>query len=256
MKWPKSLTLIRHDKSAFNALKENRKNDPTYQNFLEEFDKDPLSETTYKLALQMKEKNRLGMGDHKTPLAEGAGHQSIEMARNLKNIIELPDVIFVSPYERTYKTLAKMQEGWPELKDVKIVEEGRIREQEHGLALLYNDWRVFHTLHPEQRDLFALEGDYYYRYPQGESMEDVRERTRSWFGSMIRDFPEKNVLAVTHHLTILGVRANLERMNTAEFMDLDKNNKPINAGVTIYRGNPDLGKDGKLILDQYNTKLY
>ena len=34
---------------------------------------------------------------------------------------------------------------------VKIIEDERIREQEHGLSSIYNDWRVFFTLHPEQK---------------------------------------------------------------------------------------------------------
>lgn len=256
MKWPETLTLVRHDKSVYNAAKSARQSDPLYQQFKKTFDQDPFSQTTHQLAQELRKTNKPGSGDHNMPLAAGEGHQAQTMAQKLKLLIKLPDLIFVSPYERTLHTLAKMQEGWPELKDAKTVEEGRIREQEHGMALLYGDWRIFQALHPEQRELQELEDSYYYRYPQGENVEDVRARVRSWLNTLTRDFVGQNVLAVTHHLTILAVRANLERLSAAQFLELDTNNKPINAGVTIYRGNPDLGKDGKLVLDQYNVKLY
>jgi len=74
----------------------------------------------------------------------------------------------------------------------------------------------------------------------------------------VRDFHDQNVLVVTHHLTILGMRANLERFDADEFLRIDKEEKPINCGVTIYKGNPKLGKDGqgKLELLAYNSKLY
>lgn len=256
MKWPESLTLIRHDESEYNALKKKLKQNSKYQKFRAEFEKDPLSEKAVKLAEELKDEVSIKSGDWNTPLAEDAGHQTEKMATKLKELIKLPDVIFVSPYKRTHHTLEFLKRGWPELKSIKTVEEERIREQEHGLVTIYNDWRIFQTLHPEQRELYNLEGEYYYRFPQGENVEDVRERTRSWFNTLTRDFPEKNVLAVTHHLTILAVRANLERLNAKDFLYLDEHEKPINAGVTIYRGNPELGKDGKLILESYNMKLY
>lgn len=256
MKWPSSLTLIRHDESAFNALKKLKEKDALYRKFRAAFESDPRSEFTKTLAFQVKEKFSLKFSDSKTPLARGAGHQAEIMAGKLKNVINLPDIIFVSPYERTLRTLENMAKGWPELNKIKTVEEGRIREQEHGLALIYNDWRVMQALHPEQLELYGAEGEYYYRYPQGESVEDVRERGRSWLNTLTREFAEKEVLGVTHHLTILATRANLERLGAEEFLDLDAHNKPINCGVTIYRGSPEQGKDGRLMLDRYNAKLY
>jgi phosphohistidine phosphatase SixA len=58
------------------------------------------------------------MGDHNTPLAHN-GVQAKKVGENLKNELELPDVIFVSPYLRTKETLKQLMEGWPELKNVK-----------------------------------------------------------------------------------------------------------------------------------------
>lgn len=256
MKWPETLILVRHDESAFNALKKAKEQNPIYQQFKQQFELDPTADQTIALAKAVKDRWALNIGDHNTPLAQNAGHQAETMAGRLKEIMSLPDVILVSPYERTLHTLANMKKGWPELDKVQTYEEERIREQEHGLSLLYNDWRILHTLHPEQRNLYQIEGEYWYRYPQGESVADVRERNRSWLGTLIREFANQRVLAVTHHLTILATRANLERLSAQQFLELNDQNKPINCSVTIYRGYSDLGRDGKLILATYNAKLY
>ncbi len=256
MKWPKSLMLVRHDYSAYNALKYQKNADSLYQQFLAAFQTDLASEETRRLAEEVKEKYALGTGDFNTPLAENAGVQAVKTGEELGKHTEVPDVIFVSPYRRALATLDHLKAGWPELAGVPIVEDERIREQEHGLSILYCDWRVFNVFHPEQGQLRKLEGPYWYRYPQGENIPDVRERNRSWLSALVRDFSDKNVLVVTHHLNILASRANLERLSAEQFIDLDKNQKPINCGVTFYRGEPDSGKMGKLKFYYYNRKLY
>lgn len=256
MKWPERLTLVRHDTSAFNALREKKNASPLYQDFKKEFELNSESEKCIRLAYEVRDSFVLKAGDHDTPLAEKAGWQAKKAGEELRGRIKVPDMIFVSPYVRTKITLEKLIEGWPELREVPIKEEERIREQDHGLTLIYNDWRVFETLHPEQRALRNMQGAYWYRFPQGENVPDVRERLHSWLGTLARDYSEKNVLAVTHHLTILSLRANLERLDAREFERLDHEEKPINAGVTIYRGDPSKGSDGKLVLEVYNLNLY
>ena len=124
------------------------------------------------------------------------------------------------------------------------------------MALLYNDWRVFVSLYPEQAELRNIQGKYWYRYPQGENIPEVRERIRSWLTTLVRDYQNKKVMAITHNMTILALRANVERLSADEFLRLDSKDRPINCGVTIYRGTPDQGKDGTLVLETYNEKLY
>lgn len=255
MKWPAYLTLIRHDVSAYNQMKCAKQTNEDYQKFVEQFEKDCESPITKALAQEAWDIYALGKGDHNTPLAND-GIQARKVGESLRKELELPDVIFVSPYLRTKETLRMLMEGWPELESVKVVEEERIREQEHGLAILYNDWKIFYSMYPEQKKLFDLEGDYWYRWPQGENVPDVRMRVRSWFDTLVRDYSDKKVLVVTHHLTILSLRAALERMSAEEFLALNKTEKPINAGVTKYKGDPDQGKDGKLLLEYYNKKFY
>ncbi len=256
MKWPKWLMLIRHDTSEYNILKELKEKDMLYQSYLKARAKDESSQKTINLALKVNEKFALKQSDALTRLADTEGTQAYKTGLALKQEFEVPDVIFVSPYFRATETLRHISRGWTELKKIKVYEDDRIREQEHGLAALYNDWKVFQTLHPEQKKMYDREGRYWYRYPQGENVPDVRQRDLLWMSTVIRDFAKKKVLVVTHHLNILAVRANLERMNAAQFIHLDENDKPLNSGVTLYHGNPEKGSQGKLELTFYNKKYY
>jgi broad specificity phosphatase PhoE len=259
MKWPNTLTVVRHGQSAYNELKGLKEADPLYAEFKRAYSrrgKDPRAAKELAQQLISAGKFILGCGDHDTKLTDAGGQQAEVTGSRLSELISLPDVIFVSPYLRTHHTLGRLAVGWPELADVKTVEEERVREQEHGLALLYNDWRIFNTMHPEQEKLRNLQGPYWYRYPQGENVPDVRERHRSMLGTFTRDYAEQNVLIVGHHLSILSLRANLERLDADGFIDLDLNHKPVNCGATVYRGGPNLGQDGHLELDIYNQQLY
>lgn len=248
---------IRHDISAYNALWKKKEKSPIYQDFLKAYKKDPTSQETKKLAQDVIKLFTLGVGDWNTPL-ETDGQNAKITGEKLNEVFEVPDVIFVSPYVRTLDTLKWLIIGWPELAKVKTYEDERIREREHGLGLLYNDQEVFDVLWPEQKALREIEGGYWYRPPQGESIPDVRARNREWIDTIIREFAGQKVMVVTHHINILAIRANLERMNHQEFLSLraDKKSKPVNCGVTLYRGKPELGKDGKLVLDFYNKKYY
>lgn len=256
MKWPEWLAVVRHDFSAYNALKAAKAGSVAYQEFkraLKELG--PTNGIVYALAECAREELALDTGDHDTDLANG-GDLAKAVGRSLRSEMELPDVVIVSPYLRTALTFKGLVYGWPELAGVKVYEEERIREQEHGLALLCNDRAIFEVLNPEQRALHAREGNYWYRFPQGENVPDVRERLRSWTTTLIREFSGKRVLAVTHHLCILALRANLERLSAQEFIALDQNEKPMNCGVTLYKGYPDEGKNGRLKLEYYNRKFY
>lgn len=259
MKWPESITVARHGQSAYNILRAQNEQKPEYQEFIKAYDnRHENFEAAHRIAQQLvaNETCSLGLGDHDTPLTKEGEQQSYITGQKLSELIEVPDVIFVSPYLRTKQTLGQMALGWSELADVETYEEERVREQEHGLRLVYNDARLFNVMHPEQEKLRKIEGPYWYRYPQGENVPDVRERWRSMLGTFTRDYADKKLLIVTHHLSILALRANLERLGADEFQELDKHQKPVNCGTTIYRGDSTQGKNGRLVLDTYNAKLY
>jgi broad specificity phosphatase PhoE len=256
MKWPETFMLIRHAKSVYNNLKDRKKEDALYQQFVEVFEKDPASTESVALAHLVRKKYALCVGDWNTPLDERETHTAVTTGKRLREEFPLPDVIHVSPYLRACQTLDLLYTGWPELEEVPFFREELIIEQGHGLANLYNDWRVFHVLHPEQRKLYDIEGPYWYRYPQGENTSDVRKRNRLWLNTVTREFSEKRMMVITHHLNILSTRANLERLDADEFVRLDKEEKPLNCGVTLYRGEPREGGKGKMRLEFYNKIYY
>jgi broad specificity phosphatase PhoE len=256
MKWPTSITLLRHGESAYNILRRKKEKDPDYQLLKKAYAEDFRSSEAVRLATLVRNKWKLGVSDYETPLTEQGKKQAYVTGRQLPKTIDLPDVIMVSPYLRTRQTLAEVERGWPALKKVNRISDDRIREQEHGLSLLYNDWRVFHVFHPEQKFLYDLMKPYWYQYPQGESTSDVRKRCREEVSMLIREFFEKKVLLVTHHLTILSFMANIGHFSPEKFLEMDEKQKPLNCGVTHYVGVPGEGRDGRLKLDFYNRILY
>lgn len=256
MKWPSSITVVRHGQSTYNELRGKKQRDPEYQAFCEEYKRGP-SPKLVEMAKRMQERFALNTSDYKTLLSpEGVRQGQITGGRLPKCGIPPPRVIYVSPYVRTLQTLDAMIEGGFNTHGVKIVHDDRIREQEHGLSLLYNDWRVFQSIHPEQRIFHELMGTYWYKYPQGESVSDVRNRIRLFTNTLIREHAGEDVMLVSHHLTLLSIRANFERLSPEEFIRLDEEEKPVNCGVTLYRCNPKRGSNGKLELVFYNKKLY
>lgn len=258
MKWPASIALIRHGESEYNALKEKKRKDPEYLEFLKAYNDDYQSPACRKLAHLIWKRYDLGVSDYETPLSALGREQAFKTGAALaQENIPAPDVILVSPYLRTRETWEEMQRGgFKPSANARVIIEDRIREQEHGLSTLYNDWRILHVFHPEQKLLRDRKGPYWYQQPQGESISMVRDRSRNVTTMLIREFQNRHVLLVTHHLTILSFRANYERLTPEEFIDLDENNKPINCGVTRYIGDSAQGTDGRLVLSEYNTKHY
>ncbi|HEY1074627.1 MAG TPA: histidine phosphatase family protein [Patescibacteria group bacterium] len=256
IKWPASITLMRHAVSAYNDLKRQWVGDPDYERFVTLYNTDFHNPETLRLARVIKSRYALGCSDADTPATKAGLEDALITGSRLHEVMELPTTIFVSPYKRTKQTLAAVIKGWPALGNVRIVEDPRLREQEHGLSTVYNNWMVFHAHHPEQKELYDLDGSFRYRYPQGENGYDVQDRGRDIFGTWIRDYRGERLFVVTHHLTILTVATLISRGGEQEFKDLDKHHKPVNCGLTQYVCDPDQGKEGKLIQRYYNRKLY
>lgn len=255
MKWPALVQFVRHDVSKYNSSKALKAADPLYQEFLVAYRADHTSAKCRKLAKRVHQKFALPFSDQATPLVELNSKAVVNTGINLRTMGPIPDVIFVSPYQRTLETLAGLTVGFPELAEVKTHKEDRIREQCHGLAGLYNDYKVFYTFHPDQRRLHDQDGEYWYRWPQGESVSDVRLRVLSFLTTLTRDFSNKKVLIVSHQLALLAFMANLERWDAAEFLRVNEEEKPINCGVTTYVGDPSVGMNGKFRLTCYNRDL-
>lgn len=276
MKWPNQLVFVRHAQSVYNVLRARKEADPQYQEFKDLFESGKDKDWLMMLAARIQQKYALECSDRDTPLVDTALTYQIEpTALALGELIingelEYPDAVFVSPFLRAMWTWDGIFSFWRKRwgttsadwhaftrgrNHVLYVDE-RIRELDHGLALIYNDWRLFHVFHPEQRLLRNLLGDYDYRYPNGENVPDVRMRMRDWRGTIMREYADMNAWAISHHLSLLSWRADQERLSPTQFAELDRNDKPVNCGVTIYKGNPKAGKKGRLELQAYNKKFY
>lgn len=264
MKWPTSLTFIRHGESEYNALKAKKKGITEYEEFVELFHKEFAmardehwpSERLIEYAKKIWDEFRLESADYDIEMTDIGRAQARKTGEALQGSSLLPDIIFVSPYLRTRQTLEEMQKGWSDLKRVRVISEERVREQEHGLSNLFCDWRVHFVMNPLQGLLYKLEGDYAYRFLNGENKADVRDRVRSFLSTMVRECANQTVMVISHHLTLLSLRANIEHWDREKFAEVNAEDKPINCGVTIYRGDPYQGENGKLILDIYNKKYY
>ena len=256
MKWPTELLLIRHAESAYNNLKKTKAADPDYRRFRELFEGDRSNPEIGPLARALQTRHALGCSDRDTPITvQGELQARITGRRMRESGVQCPDVVSVSPYLRTVETLRYLKEEWPALGNAREYKEERIREKDHGLALLYNDWRIYHVIHPEQGALHRLLGEYDYRFVNGENIPDVRQRNLSWIATLTREFSGKRVMAITHHLTILATRANFERLGPDEFLHLDEHEKPVNCGVTRYICDVS-ATQGKLKLAKYNEQYY
>jgi broad specificity phosphatase PhoE len=252
-----SLTVIRHGESAYNELREKKKVDPVYSRFLNIYpQRKEKAEEAKRVALELADHLKAAVYDNfETPLTNEGRSQAQSVGMQLRLRGELPDLVVVSPHVRARDTFDFIKKGWPEVSRVTVIEDERIREQERGLYLNFNDWKIFTVFYPEQEELMSTQGHYWYRYPQGENIPDVRLRVGAWLTSIIGS-QYKNVLAITHHIPILAVRSNLENIPWLNLMELDKNDTPINCGVTRYSRRNDMGEFCELSLNSYNQKLY
>jgi broad specificity phosphatase PhoE len=253
---PNSILFVRHGESAYNALAAQKEREPLFQKLKIAYDRSPTSRRTRDLAMKVQEKLKAPWGDHDTPLTERGREQSEATGKMLSLDFPTPDIIFCSPYLRTRDTLGYLVRGWakasdPAIKDVDVVFENLIREQNYGTGILYNDWRVFQALNPDQKRFRDLNTPYWYQYPQGESIADVVERVRAFHNDFLLACADKNVLVISHHRTILSYVALREKLKPDEVLALDEKERPINCGVTFFR---NTGRT--LLLKGYNESYW
>jgi broad specificity phosphatase PhoE len=258
LKWPTELVLIRHMQSAYNILRDQKENSALYQQFKRAYNRDYTSAETSRLADLVTEQFGLRVSDSETAGTPRGMRQALTTGRRIRKLVlGPPHGVIVSPYHRTKVTYDQLKLGWPELNKVRwYKEDEKARELEHGLALLYNDKRVFFAKHPEQKLLYGLMGRYRYQWPQGESGPDVRVRAELLIDSIIRNYAGLRVWVIAHHLFILALMAELEHWDEKKFLRMDQANPPKNCSVTIYRGCASEGRDGRLHRHVYNKVLY
>lgn len=274
---PRSVTLIRHGESAHNILAAQKEHEPVFQKFVRSYAKNMTSRRTKDLAKKVQKLFPREWGEHNIPLTEEGIRQSRITGQKLGVMIPPPDIIFCSPYKRTRETLEQMIDGWPkngyvasprsylpegspgykevqhssEISDVKIIYDPLLREQEHGLGIVFNDWRAFQSFMPEQKTYRELKNPYWYKYPQGESIVSVQQRLDIFDLKYASLCAGKDVFIIAHHRTILSYRMNKEGLSDEDYLRIEEAEAPVNCGVTIFRNTGE-----KLELEHYNKCLW
>lgn len=195
-----------------------------------------------------------------------------------------PDLIYISPYLRTRLTanyllkdvkgldidLGKLTEeeqlrdlilGSFNGRDIAIKIEERIRERDHGGNVAPNYVRDYldgkknatHLLTQKQRDQL-----HYYTAPEGgESQVAVNERTRNFLSKIYQKEEYKNILIVSHHLTIISALLSIFGGSFKSFTDIDELRRPKNGSFTFLSEIPktEMGREKKFRVSGYNLSL-
>ena len=166
------------------------------------------------------------VGDHEVSLSERGFEQADQVGRALGREFLTGALVYCSPYRRTRQTLTALvagasADGGVDLRsDLKVYEDPRLREVEHGYDPV-----------PPQEDLRKRHGWFYYRFRGGESPADCYDRTSSFLESMMRGAERKQtdrILIVTHGLLI---RCFVMRFLHLSVEDFDSLANPSNCAI-------------------------
>ena len=87
MKWPLSITLLRHGESKYNELRRLKDKSERYGLFKKAFNKDPLSAECRELAEEIYATFSLRVSDYDTPLTALGSDQGRLTGMNAKSVL-------------------------------------------------------------------------------------------------------------------------------------------------------------------------
>ena len=141
-----------------------------------------------------------------------------------------PDVVFSSPYARARQT-ADIATGV--MKTPKPVFDERLREREFGVLDRLTAAGI-QQFYPDQAELRAAVGKFYYRPPAGESWCDVLLRLRAALAAICLHHAGQQVVIFTHEVVVFCFRYLLEGLDEAAILAIDKAGDVANCAVTEY----------------------
>lgn len=155
--------------------------------------------------------------DHALHLTERGRQEAADAGLRLRDIVQDESVSFiVSPHVRTRETFAGAARAFGPVENLKVLQDVQIRDQDRGNF----DRQDLRELRREKKEF----GQFYYRFPEGESCADVYDRASLFLESLcrLRDVPsEDNVVLVTHGIFILVFLMRLCRYSCEDFYMLD-----------------------------------
>jgi broad specificity phosphatase PhoE len=206
VRYPRQLALIRHAESAGNVA-----NDAALRSGLPELD--------------------LAQRDMDVPLSPLGEAQADALGTWFARRPAPPDVVLCSPYRRALDTGARALAASGI--DVPVRCDERLREREFGVLDRLTKVGIEQRF-PEQAAARAFIGKFFHRPPGGESWSDVAGRVRSVLTDLRLDFPDGDVVIVTHQAVIMLFRYVLDRLNEEQLLALDASEQIANTAVTTY----------------------
>jgi 2,3-bisphosphoglycerate-dependent phosphoglycerate mutase len=227
--WPRTLWIVRHGESAGNVAR-----DAAHAAGLPVID--------------------IATRDVDVPLSPLGERQALAVGRWFAAMPdgERPTVALSSPYQRARHTAALIRSAGglaPGADDLAVDE--RLREREFGVLERLTSIGI-RAQFPEQAELRALVGKFYYRPPGGESWCDVILRLRSALDTVSLHYAGERVLVVCHQVVVLCLHYLMECLTEEEILAIDSRVEIANCSVTSYEFDPALGKHGRLGLRLFN----
>lgn len=229
-RWPDTLWLVRHGESAGNVAR-----DAAYAAHLPTID--------------------IVERDVDVPLSPAGESQARALGRWFaeRDAEGRPNVVLVSPYIRARHTAALIERVGGIAPAIPHRVDERLREKEFGVLDRLTRLGIEQRF-PEQAEMRARIGKFYFRPPGGESWCDVILRLRSVLDtiSLHHSAPGTRVLVVAHQVIVLCFRYLLEGLTEDEILAVDAESDVANCGVTTYAFEEGAGADGELRLRSYN----
>jgi len=154
----------------------------------------------------------LSLANQDTPLTPRGVTQSERAGERLYACIGIPSVIYCSPHLRARQTLDAIKSAWPKgTFEPPVIYDTRVRERESAPVSMMTQKEVQDHF-PWLQWYHGQVGNFYFRYPMGESLADVVDgRARQFIFGLNRKVVGDNVLVVTHGNFMRCSRFILER---------------------------------------------
>ncbi len=226
-RWPERIVIVRHGQSEFNVAKD----------LLEEGLKERLEALVNVRNVDIK-------------LTEIGIWQAKETGKYLAEQDFKFDICYSSPYKRALQTAEKIINQFDY--ELKIFQDNRVREKEfgvlHGLT-----GEAIREQFPEHYRARKRDGKYWHRLLGGENYPDVEFRLHSFLGTLVRDWPRKNVLIAAHQVPCILFRALFEHLREEEVLTLGDYN---NCGISEYIIDESKLPKNRMKLVEWNKVVY
>jgi probable phosphoglycerate mutase len=227
--WPQLLWLIRHGESAGNVARD-------------------AAEAAGLPLIEIAER------DVDVPLSALGERQAAALARwfQTQPEPEQPSIVMSSPYVRATQTAARVLDAAKAAgRDPKLVVDERLREKEFGSLNRLTRAGILAKF-PQEAELRAHMGKFYYRPPGGESWCDVILRLRSVLDHIQLQYRGERVMIVAHQVVVLCFRYLLEQLSEAQLLAIDREKDVANCAVTTYALASSQDSFSHMALRQYN----